>query len=163
MVLRQRDSMVVVPMVPTVGAEIADLECAPSAEEMASTEGQAPAAVVAAHGVCRAAPAPVTEHSPTTTYAAPDTVIGYVAPACIFAAPASADVTERWRDADMSESMSEMSEGAAVNGDGLLDTVFDALVELAGGYGRDWVPVRQIHAQTSLQLERLRNPIEEWE
>ena len=39
MVLRQRDSMVVAPMVPTVAAEIADLE----AEEMASTEGQAPA------------------------------------------------------------------------------------------------------------------------
>ena len=39
-------------MVRTVGAEIADLECAPSAEEMASTEGQAPAAVAAAHVVC---------------------------------------------------------------------------------------------------------------
>ena len=50
MVLRQRDSMVVAPMVPTVGVEIADLGCAPSAEETASTEGQAPAAVAAARG-----------------------------------------------------------------------------------------------------------------
>ena len=49
--LRQRDSMVVAPMVPTVGAEIAGLECAPSAEEMASTEGQAPAEVAAADGI----------------------------------------------------------------------------------------------------------------
>ena len=48
MVPRQRDSMVVAPMVPKVGAEVADLECAPSAEEMVSTEGQAPAAVVSA-------------------------------------------------------------------------------------------------------------------
>ena len=48
----------------------------------------------------------------------------------------------------MSESMSEMSEDAAVNGDGLLDTVFDAICELAGEDGRDWVPVRQIQAQT---------------
>ena len=38
-----------------------------------------------------------------------------------------------------------------------LDTVFDALVELAGGDGRDWVPVRQIQAQTSFQLQHLRN------
>ena len=41
-----------------------------------------------------------------------------------------------------------------------LDKVFDALVELAGGYGRDWVPVRQIQAQTSLQLERLEELLE---
>ena len=54
MVLRQRDSVVVAPMVPTVGTEIADLERAPSAEEMASTEGQAPAAVAAVRGVCSA-------------------------------------------------------------------------------------------------------------
>ena len=44
-----------------------------------------------------------------------------------------------------------------------LDTIFDALVELAGGDGRDWVPVRQILAQTSLQLERLEELLEEWE
>ena len=55
MVLRQRDSMVVAPMVPTVGVEIADLGCAPSAEETAPSvwtpmEGQAPAAVAAARG-----------------------------------------------------------------------------------------------------------------
>ena len=30
--------------------------------------------------------------------------------------------------------------------DGLLDTVFDAICELAGEDGRDWVPVRQIQA-----------------
>ena len=52
---RQRDSMVVAPMVPTVGVEIADLGCAPLAEEVASwvwapTEEPAPAAVAAARG-----------------------------------------------------------------------------------------------------------------
>ena len=40
----------------------------------------------------------------------------------------------------MSESMSEMSEDAAVNGDGLLDIVLDAMCEVAGEDGRDWVP-----------------------
>ena len=69
----------------------------------------------------------MTEYAPTAAYAAPDTVIEYVAPAGICAAPAPADVTEG--DADMSESMSEMSEDAAVNGDGLLDIVFDATCE----------------------------------
>ena len=44
-----------------------------------------------------------------------------------------------------------------------LDTVFDALVELAGRDGRDWVLVRQIQSQTSLQLERLEQLLEEWE
>ena len=44
-----------------------------------------------------------------------------------------------------------------------LDNVFDALVGLAGGYGRDWVPVRQIQEQISLQLERLEELLEEWE
>ena len=43
-----------------------------------------------------------------------------------------------------------------------LDTVFDALVELAGEDGRDWVPVRQIQAQTSLRLERLQELLKEW-
>ena len=43
-----------------------------------------------------------------------------------------------------------------------LDIVFDALVELAGD-GRCWVPVRQIQAQTSLQLWRLEELLEEWE
>ena len=41
-----------------------------------------------------------------------------------------------------------------------LDIVFDALVELAGD-GRCWVPVRQIQAQTSLQLWRLEELLEE--
>ena len=63
----------------------------------------------------------------------------------------------------MSESMSEMSEDAAVKGDGLLDTVFGATCELAGEDGRDWVPVRQIQAQTSLRLDRLEELLEEWE
>ena len=31
------------------------------------------------------------------------------------------------------------------------------------GDGRDWVPVRQIPAPTSLQLERLEELLEEWE
>ena len=43
-----------------------------------------------------------------------------------------------------------------------LDIVFDALVELAGD-GRCWVPVRQFQAQTSLQLWRLEELLEEWE
>ena len=39
--------MVVAPIVPKVGAEVAE-------GEVASTDGQAPAAVAAAHGVCSA-------------------------------------------------------------------------------------------------------------
>ena len=104
-----------------------------------------------------------TEHVPTAAYAAPATVIEYVAPAGTCAAPAPAYVTETWGDADMSESMSEMSEDAAVNVDGLLDTVFDAMCELAVEDGRDWVPVRQIQVRTSLRLERLEELLEEWE
>ena len=56
-----------------------------------------------------------------------------------------------------------MGEDVAVNGDGLLDTVFDAFCELAGEDGRDWVPVRQIQAQTCLRLERLEELLDEWE
>ena len=63
----------------------------------------------------------------------------------------------------MSESMSEMSKDAAVNDGGLLDTVFDAICELAGEDGRDSVPVRQIQVRTSLRLERLEGLLEEWE
>ena len=44
-----------------------------------------------------------------------------------------------------------------------LDIVFDAIGELAGEDGRDWVPVRQIQAQTSLSLGRLEDLLEEWE
>ena len=50
----------------------------------------------------------------------------------------------------MSESMSEMSEDAAVNDDELLETVFDAICEVAGEDGRDWVPVRQIQVRDLL-------------
>ena len=190
---------------------------------------------VALAGTC-AAPAPVTEYAPTAANAAPDTVIECVAPVTKYAStsPASAyaalvPVTrpvapvlrrpkdravcqllrqpERWGDADMSESMSDMSEEVdeyearcdddaspkstcgpletmhtdtatvelgqeASDGEDSepdapyspeLDTVFDALVELAGEDGRDWVPVRQIQAQTSLRLERLEDLLEEWE
>ena len=56
------------------------------------TSGSAPDTMiehVAPAGSC-AAPAPVTEHSPTATCAAPDTVIEYVAPAGTCAAPAPA-------------------------------------------------------------------------
>ena len=161
------------------------------------------------------APCFTTEHAPTAAYAAPDTVIGYVPPAGICTAPAPADVTERWGDTDMSESMSDLSEEvdeyeagcdedaspkstygpletmhtdvAASSGSSTatfvlgqeasdgedsesdapyspeLDTIFDALVELAGEDGRDWVPVCQIQAQTSLRLERLEELLEEWE
>ena len=103
----------------------------------------------------------MTEYAPTAAYAAPDTVIEYVDPAGICTAPAPTDVTERWRVADMSESMSEMSEDAAVNGDVSLDIVFDAICELAGEEGCDWVPVRQIQAQTSLRLVLLSELLEE--
>ena len=44
-----------------------------------------------------------------------------------------------------------------------LDIVFDAIGELAEEDGRDWVPVRQIQAQTSLSLGRLKDLPEEWE
>ena len=80
--------------------------------------------------------------------------------------PDSTDVTERWRDADMSESMSEMSEDAAVNGDGqetLLDIIFDVICELAAEDWCDWVPVHQIQEQTSLRLWLLEQLFEEWE
>ena len=43
-----------------------------------------------------------------------------------------------------------------------LDTVFDAIGELAGKDGRDWVPMRQLQARTSLSLERLEELLEEW-
>ena len=43
-----------------------------------------------------------------------------------------------------------------------LDTVFDAIGELAGKDGREWVPVRQLQERTSLSLERLKELLEEW-
>ena len=50
--------------------------------------------------------------------------------------PKSTDVTERWEDADMSESMTEMSEDAAETSTGLeSDVVLDALSELSGEEG----------------------------
>ena len=139
---------------------------------------------------------------PRTAYAAPDTVIEYVAPAGTCAAPApvsefaptAADAAnEAGCDEDASpkstyrpleiihtdlaasnassmatvELGQETSDGEDSESDAPytpeLDNVFDALVELAGGYGRDWVPVRQIQAQTSLQRKRLEELLEEWE
>ena len=108
---------------------------------------------VALAGTCAA------EYAPAAANAAPDTVIEYVDPAGICTAPPPTDVTERWGAADMSESMSEMSEDAAVNDDGWLDIVFDAICELTG----DWAPVRQIREQTSLRLVLLEELLEEWE
>ena len=66
--------------------------------------------------------------------------------------PESTDVTERWGDADMSESMTEMSEDAAETSTGLeLDVVLDALSESClGRMGGDWVRVRRVQALTSL-------------
>ena len=79
--------------------------------------------------------------------------------------PESTDVTERWRDADMSESMTEMSEDAAETSTGLeLDVVLDALSELSGEDGGDWVRVRRVvQALTSLRLWRLEELLEDWE
>ena len=148
-----------VALVGTCAALAPMTECAPTAAYAAP---DTVIEYVAPVDSC-AAPAPVTEYAPTAACAAPDTVIEYVAPAGICTAPAPADVTERWGDVDTSESMSEMSGDAAVNGDGSLDTVFDAICELAGEDGRDWVLVRQIQAQTSLRLERLEELLEECE
>ena len=156
---------------------------------------------VALAGTC-AAPAPVTDNAPTAACAAPDTVIEYVAPAGTCAAPAPVSeyaptTAYAAHEAGCNEDASPKStygpletmhtDVTASNGSSMatvelgqetsdgedresdaphtpeLDTVFDALVELAGGDGRDWVPVRQIQAQTSLQLERLEELLEEWE
>ena len=92
-------------MVPTMGAEIADLECAPSARRWRRRRARrqrrwrprtayaAPDTMIeyVAPAGSRAAPAPVTEYAPTAAYAAPDTVIEYVAPAgtCAASAPVS--------------------------------------------------------------------------
>ena len=70
--------------------------------------------------------------------------------------PESTDVTERWGDGDMSESMTEMSEDAAETSTALeLDVVLDALSELSGEDGGDWVRVRRVQALTSLRLWRM--------
>ena len=131
-----------------------------------------------------------TEHAPTNACATPDTLIEYVASAGTCAAPAPVFEAERDEDASpkstygpletmhIDEAASRESSEATVEpgqeaSDGEdsesdapytpeLDIVFDALVELAGD-GRCWVPVRQIQAQTSLQLWRLEVLLEEWE
>ena len=82
-----------------------------------------------------AAPAPVTEYAPTAAYAAPRR-------------PPLNLGRRRRTDAPYTTET---------------DTVFVALVELVGEDGRDWVLVRHIQAQTSLQLERLEELFEEWE
>ena len=131
-----------------------------------------------------------TEHAPTNACATPDTLIEYVASAGTCAAPAPVFEAECEEDASpkstygpletmhIDEAASRESSEATVEpgqeaSDGEdsesdapytpeLDIVFDALVELAGD-GRCWVPVRQIQAQTSLQLWRLEELLEEWE
>ena len=131
-----------------------------------------------------------TEHAPTNACATPDTLTEYVASAGTCAAPAPVFEAERDEDASpkstygpletmhIDEAASRESSVATVEpgqeaSDGEdsesdapytpeLDIVFDALVELAGD-GRCWVPVRQIQAQTSLQLWRLEELLEEWE
>ena len=56
----------------------------------------------------------------------------------------------------MSESMTEMSEDAAETSTALeLDVVLDALSDLSGEDGGDWVRVRRVQALTSLRLWRL--------
>ena len=64
----------------------------------------------------------------------------------------------------MSESMTEMSEDAAETSTALeLDVVLDALSELSGEDGGDWVRVRRVQALTSLRLWRLEELLEDWE
>ena len=177
--------MVVAPMVPTVGAEIADLECAPSAEEMASTEGQAPAAVAAAHSVCSAWHCDRIRGSGWHVRSTSSSVR-----VCAHRCRRSERSWVRWRritkeylwaSGDYAHRCGRLKwklDGHRWTWAGdvgrrgqrvwrthtpELDNVFDALVELAVGYGRDWVPVRQIQAQTSLQRERLEEVLEEWE
>ena len=131
-----------------------------------------------------------TEHAPTNACATPDTLIEYVASAGTCAAPAPVFEAECDEDAspkstygpletmhtdeaasrESSEATVEPGQEASDGEDSesdapytpVLDIVFDALVELAGD-GRCWVPVRQIQAQTSLQLWRLEELLEEWE
>ena len=131
-----------------------------------------------------------TEHAPTNACATPDTLIEYVASAGTCAAPAPVFEAERDEDAPPKstygpletmhivgaasressvatvEPGQEASDGEDSESDAPytpeLDIVFDALVELAGD-GRCWVLVRQIQAQTSLQLWRLEELLEEWE
>ena len=131
-----------------------------------------------------------TEHAPTNACATPDTLIEYVASAGTCAAPAPVFEAECDEDASLKstygpletmhtdeaasresseatvEPGQEASDGEDSESDAPytpeLDIVFDALVELAGD-GRCWVPVRQIQAQTSLQLWRLEELLEEWE
>ena len=83
-------------MVSTVGVEIVDSECAPSAE--IATRVWADGGTGASCGGGRA------REPESELDAATDTVIEYVPPSGICAAPAP--VTENWGDADMSESMS---------------------------------------------------------
>ena len=64
------------------------------------------------------------------------------------------------------ESGNRHIEELVVNVDGqetLLVIIFDAVCELAGEDGCDWVLVRQIQADTSLRLGRLEELLEEWE
>ena len=76
----------------------------------------------------------------------------------------STDVTERWGDADTSETMTEMSEDDAVTSTALeLDVVLDALSELSGDDGSDWVRARRVQELTSLRLWRLEELLEDWE
>ena len=78
--------------------------------------------------------------------------------------PESTDVTERWEDADVSESMTEMKRGRRGDQPGLeLDVVFDVLSELSGEDGGDCVRVHRVQALTSLRLWRLEELLEDWE
>ena len=88
-------------------------------------------------------------------YAAPDTVIEYVVAASNGSSTATIELGQEASDEEDSESDAPYTPE--------LDAVCDALVELAGKDGRDWVPVRQIHPQTSWRLERLEELLEEWE
>ena len=62
--------------------------------------------------------------------------------------------TDEAASSESSEATVEPGQKASAPYTPELDIIFDALVELAGD-GRCWVPVRQIQAQTSVQLWRL--------
>ena len=163
------------PVFKCVASSPASTCAAPVTEHASSSPTAANAApvmvitFVAPAGTCAAS-----EYAPAAAFATPTPVSDYVdraeatfeisgaggggdahfpaevQPVVDAVVPESTDVTERWRDADMSESMSDMSEDAAETSTGLeLDVVR--------------VRVHRVQALTSLRLWRLEELLEEWE
>ena len=113
-----------------------ELETGDEAEERAIFH-QAASAAEAEQGRERDEDAP-----PEVTYGLPETT--------------HIDVAASDEGAETSDGDSECDEPYSPD----LDTIFDAIGELADG--REWVPMRQLQARTSLSLERLKELLEEW-